>query len=215
MRGKFIVFEGADGSGKTEAIRYVKARMDKRQIPYCLTREPGGTKIGEKVREILLTPDMGEMTPKTELLLFSAARANHCELIIAPAILSGKMVICDRFDYSTIAYQLAGRGRLEYEKAFRQVTDFAKGETNPDLVVLLDIDTDVAIARLDQRLNEKNRLDVEPKSFHASVRESYLNQMQRDSRSEWAKINANLSKKAVGEACWQAVAQCIGISNSA
>jgi dTMP kinase len=211
MRGKFIVFEGADGSGKTTAIQHVMTKMDESAIPYRLTREPGGTQAGETVRHLLLTPNMGEITPKMELLLFSAARTNHCELIIAPAILNGTTVICDRFDYSTIAYQLAGRGRLEYETAFQQITEFARGGVNPDLVVLLDIDTDEALRRMNQRPEEKNRLDREAETFHASVRKSYLDQMQRDSRSKWAKINANLSKEEVGDACWQAVAKCLGI----
>ena len=135
--GKFITFEGPDGSGKTTQITMLANLLQERGYSVFLTREPGGTSIGEKIRQILHDPDNTEMIPRAEILLYSASRAQLVDEVIRPRLESGEVVLCDRFYDSTFAYQGHGRG-LSLEQ-LRQITEFAVGGLCPDLTIYIDI----------------------------------------------------------------------------
>lgn len=170
MRGRFITFEGIEGSGKSTQIRLLTAVLEQRRIPYILTREPGGPPISERIRGLLLDPLNAEMVPETELLLYSASRAQHTKEVIIPALWEGKHVICDRYYDSSYAYQGAAR---QLDKEFiRILTAFCTYQTDPDLTVLLDLDVEAGMARIQNR--ELDRLEQESWDFHKKVRQQYL-----------------------------------------
>ena len=176
LKGKFIVFEGGDKSGKTTQIKLLKEYLKKNGHIVFLTREPGGTSsiIAEKIRSIILDKDHKEMHARTELLLFLASRAQHVEEIIKPAIEEGKIVLSDRFDGSTFAYQ--GVARKLNLKEIRKINNWAKDNIKPDLVIYIDISPEEAKKR---KRNEKyDRLDREEKLFHEDVRKGFLRQVE-------------------------------------
>ena len=168
-RGKFIVFEGGEGSGKDTHIERLKPLYPKA----VFTREPGGTKIGERIRELLLSKKSAEMEVRTELLLFLAARAQLIEEVIAPALQAGKMVVSNRFGLSTIAYQIYGRQRQAYLPFLREVSGFVIGEYIPNACLLLDVTPTVGLERTKKRLEASTRFDEEKLAFHEQVREGY------------------------------------------
>ncbi len=172
-RGKFIVFEGGEGSGKDTNIDRLKEEyVGKPDIVF--TREPGGTILGERIREILLTNSVSPMSIKTELLLFLAARAQLLEEIIVPALTSGKTVVSNRFGLSTIAYQIYGRKRQEYLPFLLSVSEFIIDKWKPDAYILLDVSSEVGLARVISRKGEVTRFDTEKLAFHKRVRNGYL-----------------------------------------
>src|SRR3989344_4774862 len=169
MRGKFIVIEGGDGAGKDTQIDLLKKTLGEKGFVY--TRDPGGTELGMKLREIL---QYGEKVAKeTELLLFLASRAQLVQEVILPAINKGKHVICNRFDPSTIAYQIYARERRGLENLVRAASVFARGEAHPDLVIYLDVTPEVGLARGDTRGEKKTRFEREELAFHERVKEGY------------------------------------------
>lgn len=172
-RGKFITFEGIDGSGKTTQIRYLDDFLRARGLETLLLREPGGTKIGEAVRDLLLDMRFEEMTPETELFLFEAARAQLVRQGIRPALDRGVWVISDRFHDSSLAYQGYGRG-LPLEEV-RALNRLAVGETLPDLTILLELGPKARAARLEKRRHDglKDRIDVETEDFKQRVCEGF------------------------------------------
>lgn len=169
MHGKFIVFEGGEGSGKDTHIERLKPLYP----DAVFTREPGGTKIGERIRELLLSKQSTDMKVRTELLLFLAGRAQLIEEVIAPALVAGKIVISNRFGLSTIAYQIYGRERQEYLPFLREVSAFVIGQYIPNACVLLDVTPLVGLERTKQRSEEPTRFDEEKLAFHERVREGY------------------------------------------
>ncbi|ACV61063.1 thymidylate kinase [Desulfofarcimen acetoxidans DSM 771] len=184
MRGVFIVFEGIDGSGKTTQINILyKNLLQHNRIKnqpagseyVLLTREPGGTATSELIRNILLNPANDKLCARTEALLYAAARAQHVEERIRPALSSGKIVICDRFIDSSLAYQGYGRGQdLSF---LHNLNQLAAGGLKPDLTILLDLPVGAALKRLNNRQVsgiEKDRLESEAVSFYERVREGYL-----------------------------------------
>lgn len=171
-KGKFIVFEGGDKSGKTTQINLATQYLKSKNLDVLLTREPGGTDsvIAEKIRGIILDKDHQEMHARTELLLYLASRAQHVEEIVKPALNQGRIVLCDRFDGSSFAYQGAARNLNLRE--IRPINNWAKDNLQPDLVIYIDISPEQAEAR--RRDDKHDRLDGETREFHQAVRQGYL-----------------------------------------
>jgi dTMP kinase len=165
----FVTFEGPEGCGKSTQARRLAAALEARGWPARLTREPGGAPIAEQIRAVLLTPENGAMTPGAELLLYLAARAQHTDEVIRPALRAGVTVLCDRYSDSTIAYQGYGHGLPLAE--VERMDAFATGGLRPDLTILLDVPVAVGLAR--KRGAEWNRLEGQAVAFHERVRAGY------------------------------------------
>lgn len=169
----FITLEGGDGAGKTTVIGRLAAFLQNQSMPYLITREPGGIEIAEKIRSIILDPAHTEMDARTEALLYAAARSQHLEQRVRPALKEGLIVLCDRFVDSSIVYQGHARG-LGMEEV-RNINKFAVGDLMPDLTFYLDIEPERGLARIAASgSREINRLDLENLDFHRKVREAYL-----------------------------------------
>ncbi len=178
-KGKFIVIEGIEGSGKSTLNRRLKESLEKAGYNILLTREPGGTKIGQDIRTLLLSDreEFSSMDFKTELLLFFADRAQHIEEIILPALDDGQLVLCDRYFYSTLAYQHFGRG-LE-RGMIDTLIQLVVGTTIPDLVILVDLDPTTALTRAKSR-SSLDRIEKEDISFHTKIRDGFLKLAKED-----------------------------------
>ena len=166
--GKFITLEGVDGAGKTTHVKFIKKYLSDLDINFIMTREPGGTLLGEQLREILLHD---EMTPETETLLMFAARSEHIEKVIDPNLKEGKVVISDRFTDATYAYQSGGKGVKE--KKIDIIKEWVQGSLQPDLTFLFDLSVEISIERL-IKTREMDKFEMEEKSFHENIRQKYL-----------------------------------------
>lgn len=166
----FITFEGPEGSGKSTQLPKLAQYLESLNLPVVKTREPGGTAIGDQIREVLVSLDNTELHPRTEILLFLAARAQLVEELIIPSLRQNKIILCDRYGDSTLAYQGYGHG-LDLE-TLRAMLEFATGGLKPDLTILLDIDVLTGLKRKKVK-EEWNRLDAFELSFHERVREGY------------------------------------------
>jgi dTMP kinase len=187
--GLFITLEGPDGSGKTTTMRLLEEKMKQSGIDFIKTREPGGSPISEKVREIVLGIGNEEMDPRTEALLIAGARRQHVVEKIRPALQAGKTVLCDRFIDSSLAYQGAGRG-IGIEEVLN-INLFAVGETLPDMTFYLDVDAATGLERIAaSRGREINRLDKEDISFHDKVQKGY-EEIMAMFPSRFKRIDAN------------------------
>ncbi len=171
VRGRLITFEGIDGTGKTTQIVRLTEKLREIGKEVQVLREPGGTSIGESVREILLDRQHTNMCMETELLLFAAARAQLVREIILPALETGSWVICDRFYDSTMAYQGYGRG-LDLN-VIRALNQLAVGACRPDITILLDLPVELAVKRLNGRKEKADRLDHESLAFMQRIRDGY------------------------------------------
>lgn len=171
MKNFFITFEGPEGSGKTTQINFLTEFLQEKGFEVFQTREPGGTMIGDKIRQILLDQENIEMDPVTEIFLYEAVRVEHVNKKILPALKSGKVVISDRFYDSTLAYQGFARG-LPTEQV-ETCNHFAVGDTHPQLTILLDVATEVSAARVEKR-GYVDRIESEGQSFHQKVRDGFL-----------------------------------------
>jgi len=198
MKGKFITFEGPDGSGKGTIIKYVKRFLEKNGIDYVLTREPGGIEISEEIREIILNKKHLSMDERTEALLYAAARRQHLVEIVVPALKKGKIVICDRFVDSSLAYQGYARG-IGIDEVLK-INRFAIDELMPDLTIFLDVRPEVGLERINKsKVRKKDRLDLESLGFHKRVHEGYQRVLERYP-NRIKSINAEESIKSVSEA---------------
>jgi dTMP kinase len=174
----FVTFEGPEGSGKTTQVRMVAERLKQKSIPYVMTEEPGGTPMGVKIREVLLNCQSFPITPLAELFLFQAARCQHVETIIRPALQKNKTVICDRFTDATVAYQGAGRG-LDKD-IIHHLNSLTTLSLKPDKTFLFDIPVAEGIRRALDRMNgntsplREDRFENEALQFHQRVRDEYL-----------------------------------------
>jgi len=177
MRGRFITLEGSEGSGKSTNLAYIHHQLQQAGIDVVLTREPGGTPLGEQIRGLLLDHRQSSMTSDTELLLMFAARAQHLQELILPAIESGKWVLCDRFTDATYAYQGAGRGISEQRIAILE--QWVQGELRPDLTFFLDLPVAQGLARAGER-SSPDRFEREQIDFFERVRQGYLVQAERE-----------------------------------
>ncbi len=169
-RGKFITFEGCDGSGKSTQLRLLSEYLSKAGIPYIFTREPGGGKISESIREILLSGKNMEMTDECEALLYAASRVQHLHDRVEPALSEGKLVICDRYVDSSLAYQAHARGLGE--EFVRKINAFALEQYRPDVTVFIDLTPEAAFLRK-HGADENDRLEQAGMAFHKRVYEGY------------------------------------------
>lgn len=169
MRGKFITFEGIDGAGKSSHVEWLAELLRQKGLTAHVTREPGGTELGEELRELLLHRSMDL---ETETLLMFAARREHLAKLIEPALAAGEWVICDRFSDATYAYQGGGRG-LERSK-LQQLEHWVHGHLQPDLTLLFDLPLDVARERIALASRVLDRFEQERADFHERVRQAYL-----------------------------------------
>ncbi|MDD3712474.1 MAG: dTMP kinase [Candidatus Izemoplasmatales bacterium] len=173
MKGKFITFEGTEGSGKTSVIKEVKKHYELQGYAVMVTREPGGISISEKIRDILLNKENTEMDPRTEALLFAAARRQHLVEKIKPALDKGMIVLCDRFVDSSLVYQGYARN-IGIDKVY-DINYFAIEDALPDLTIFVDVRPEVGLKRVFQTPNrEVNRLDLENMDFHKLIYRGYL-----------------------------------------
>jgi len=170
-RGKFITIEGQDGAGKSTNVAVIEACLQSNMIDYVHSREPGGTPLGETLRELLLSSKDNSIGHKAELLLVFAARAQHIEDLIEPALAAGKWVLCDRFTDATYAYQGGGRGMSQTD--ISELEQHVQGELRPDLTLLLDIPVALGESRAGQR-SEPDRFEIQQQHFKQQVRDCYL-----------------------------------------
>ena len=202
MKGKFIVLEGGEGSGKTTQINYLEAwlrqRSDLSFTKIELTREPGGSPLCQKIRQVLLTPDGSEeMQNCTELLLYAADRAQHVDAWLRPWLNNGALVLCDRYTASTIAYQGYGRG-LD-KTLVDEINQIATGGLEPDLTLWLDLDPEVGLARAQAR-GTRDRVEQADLQFHQNVRSGFADlhqQNQLENPNQFIRIEADQPIQAV------------------
>lgn len=181
MRGKFITFEGTEGSGKTSVIKKIRTHYEKLGLKVLTTREPGGIRISEQIRSILLSKENNEMDARTEALLFAAARRQHLVEVIEPALNEGYIVICDRFIDSSLVYQGLARD-IGIDKVY-EMNCFAIEGVLPDLTIFVDVRPEVGLGRVFSTPNrEVNRLDLEKLSFHQKIYQGYLDLIQKYDR---------------------------------
>src|SRR5215467_12336351 len=176
QNGKFISFEGIEGCGKTTQIALLSEYLKKHSVPHTITREPGGTAVGEGIRKILLHSETIHLTPASELLLFYASRIQNIQEKIRPALARGEMVICDRYYHASMAYQGYGRGiSLEF---IQKLTDLVCHPYRPDMTFLLDVEPEVGLARARARNHGRSenegRFEAEDMEFYNRVRDGYL-----------------------------------------
>ena len=207
----FITFEGGEGCGKSTQARVLERRLRDQNIPAILTHEPGGTALGNELRKLLKRkpcPERSEgtpLSPQAELLLFAASRAQLIAEVICPALDLGKVVICDRFSYSTLVYQ--GYGRELGLDMVEMVNSWATQNLKPDIVIFLDISPEQGLAR---KRSLKDRFELEDLSFHRRVQEGYLKMAAADP-DRWLVIDATLPKAKISHIIWEKVSQLLPI----
>jgi len=180
--GRFLSFEGIEGCGKTTQIAILSEYLSKRSIPFTVTREPGGTAVGEGIRKILLDSETIHLTAASELLLFYASRSQNIAEKILPSLERGQVVICDRFYHASMAYQGYGRGiPLEF---IDKLTDLVCGEHRPEITVLLDIAPEIGLSRArsrnEQKASNEGRFEMEDVVFYTKIRNGYLELAKHD-----------------------------------
>lgn len=177
MSGLFLTLEGPEGAGKSTNRDYLARQLEAAGLTVCLTREPGGTPLAERVRELLLNPSAEPMAVDTELLLVFAARAQHLASVIKPALARGEIVLCDRFTDATYAYQGAGRG-LSQER-IATLEQFVQGTLRPDITLIFDLPIEIGLARAAAR-GRLDRFEQEGHAFFEAVRQCYLARARAD-----------------------------------
>ncbi|OJG71966.1 thymidylate kinase [Enterococcus phoeniculicola] len=204
VNGLFITVEGPDGAGKTSVIEELYPRLQAlTNQPIIKTREPGGIAIAEKIRHVILDPKNDAMDERTEALLYAAARRQHLVEKVFPALSEGKIVLCDRFVDSSLAYQ--GAGRRIGVAAIAEMNEFATEGLTPNFTLYLDIDSDTGLRRIAQhRSHQMDRLDSEGLEFHQRVRHAYL-KLAEENPTRITKIDARQGLLDVIEDCYQAV----------
>ncbi len=201
-RGKLISFEGGEGAGKSVQVKRLRDRLSARGKNVVVVREPGGSVISEKIRQIVLSPKNTGMAYTTEVLLFQAARSQIYREIINPSLKLGKYVLADRTRDSSVVYQgiVRGFGR----KLIEQLNDFSTESTYPDLTILLDIPVEAGLSRRNKS-EKMDRLDMETKEFHEKVRAAYLNLVKNDDRKRWVIIDARQYVEDIEEEIWEVI----------
>lgn len=211
MAGLFVTFEGGEGSGKSTQLARLAARLRARGIEPVVTREPGGTPLAEGIRELLLDPARrpGAMS---EVLLMEAARADLVANLVRPALAAGRVVLCDRYDDSTLAYQGGGRGLDSGLLAL--LNQAATGGLEPDLTLLYDVPPEVGLARRASAAGETNRLDREPTDFHERVRRCFL-ALAAAEPARWVVLDATASPDELERPGWAALEERLAAAGSA
>lgn len=192
----FVTLEGPEGAGKSTVARQLAATLEEQGHKTVLTREPGSGQLGQQIRALLLESD--GMSQTCELFLFLADRAQHVESLVRPALAAGSVVLCDRYADSTIVYQGHARGHSVEE--LTELNSLATGGLKPDVTLLLDLDPELGLARLES----KDRLDSEPLEFHQKVRQGFLAEAKKDPE-RWVIIDASGPAEDVFAACWSAL----------
>ena len=200
----FITFEGGEGSGKSSQTRALYRQLTRLDIPAILIHEPGSTVLGEKLTRLLKWGKSTDISPLTELMLFNASRVQLLDEIIKPTLKAGKIVICDRYTDSTIAYQ--GYGRKIDIDTIKNVNDIATGALKPDLTVLLDIPVREGFAR--KTGQKPDRFEKEAQAFHQRVRKGYL-QLACEEPQRWLVIDAMLPKEKIKQIIWEKVSSLL------
>jgi dTMP kinase len=209
--GKLISFEGSEGSGKSTQIAHLAQRLQNAKLDVISTREPGGTEIGEQIRNIIVHNSKGdEMCAETELLLFAAARAQLVREVIAPALLRGAFVLSDRFLDSSTVYQ--GIGRNLAMGPVNQINRFAVGNVMPDLTIVIDVPTSVSLARIHQRASDlPDRMERENIDFYEKVRAGYL-VLAKGMPERFAVIDGTKREDVIEKQVWAAVQERLVIA---
>jgi dTMP kinase len=212
LRGKFIVFDGNEGCGKSTQAAMLRDRLVAAGLEVLLVRDPGTTRIGEQIRQILLDPRNTDMSMRCEMLLYMSARAQMMKELILPALTAGKVVLSDRFISSTLAYQLGGDGLTAAE--IRAVGEVAISGRWPDLTIILDLPVEVSAARVRPKFTasphnpestaEKDRIEQRSRAYHEQVRQNYLKQASAQSE-KYRVIDASRPPEVVIEDVWEVV----------
>ena len=200
----FITFEGGEGSGKTAQARALHRRLTRLDIPVMLVHEPGGTPLGSRIARMLQWAREVDISPLSELLLFNASRAQLMDEVIRPELASGKVVVCDRYTDSTVAYQ--GYGRSLDLTVIRKINDIATSGLFPALTVLLDVPVKEGFAR--KGVSVRDRFEQEGISFHQRVRDGYL-RLAEIEPERWLVIDATQSRKRIADIIWERVSQLL------
>lgn len=195
-KGKFITFEGGEGSGKSTQIDLLLANLKNHGIDVLKTREPGGTNVGESIRKILVNGKINNISPFTELFLNSASRKEHIDKIIKPSLNNGKWVLCDRYIDSTLVYQGYGHG-LDL-KLINKINQLTVGEYIPDLTFVFDLNPQLGLKRAKNRITNEDRYEKMDISFHLTIRNSFLKVAKTD-LDKYKIIDASLDKEKISE----------------
>jgi dTMP kinase len=212
--GRLISFEGSEGSGKSTQLIRLAAHLQKLKREVITVREPGGTEIGEQIRNIIVHNSRGdEMCPETELLLFTAARAQLVREIIAPALIDGKIVLSDRFLDSSTVYQ--GIGRNLALDPVNQINRFAVGNVMPDVTIVIDVPSEVGLARIRQRATDlPDRMERENLNFYKKVRDGYL-VLAKGLPERFVVVDGTLSESVLEKKIWAAISERVsGLNHS-
>ena len=183
----FLAFEGLDGAGKSTLIQGLKSELERLGMAAVVSREPGGTSLGQEIRQMLLRVQGEAPVARAEALLYQADRAQHVETLIRPALASGRWVLSDRFTASSVAFQGGGRDLSVAEVQW--LNQFSTGGLKPDLFILLDLTVEESLRRLAGRATEADRFEREEKDFHERVRQGYLS-LAKEEPSRWLVLNA-------------------------
>lgn len=207
-KGLFITFEGSEGTGKTTQIQRLAMRLEENGRQVVVTREPGGTPLGEKIRHLLMHSKSGaNMVPRTELLLFEASRAQHVDELIKPQLARGAVVISDRFHDSTTVYQ--GVGRSINGKSVETINEFAINSHVPDLTILIDLDPEEGFQRIQDRNTDlPDRMEQENMNFYQAVRQGFLDLAEKE-KYRFLIIDGNQSVDEVEEVIWNEIKERI------
>jgi dTMP kinase len=207
-KGMFITFEGSEGTGKTTQIQRLSTRLEGLGKKVVISREPGGTPLGEDIRHLLKHADGGDnMVPRSELLLFAASRAQHVDEFIQPNLDEGNVVICDRFLDSTTVYQ--GVARAIDSSTVETVNQIAIASTLPDITVLIDLDPEEGFKRIQSRNTEPpDRMEQEHMDFYKAVRQGYLD-LAADHQERFLVVNGHQSIETVEQAIWDGIKERI------
>ncbi|TME40216.1 MAG: dTMP kinase [Chloroflexi bacterium] len=205
----FITFEGTEGSGKSWQVRALVERLRARDLSVLQTHEPGGTPLGDQVRQLVLLREDLNLSPHTEALLMNASRSQLVTQVICPALERGEVVVCDRFADSTRAYQGAGRG-LDVQ-ALNSVISFATADLEPDMTMLLDLPVEIGLARKHTQPGW-NRFEAETLAFHERVRAAYR-AMAHDDPQRWQCFDASRPPEELADHIWAAVAPRMGLES--
>lgn len=214
MPGHLITVEGVDGSGKTTLIRELQQKLSDAGFSVVITREPGGCPLADAIRGILLDPKNRDLTSRSELLLFAAARAQHVETVIQPAINAGKVVLCDRFTDSTIAYQGYGRG-LEMGQIL-ELNRYAQNTTLIWKTLLIDLDPKIALERaLGRELGkteeeQESRFETEALEFHTRVRNGFL-ELSKENSERFIQLDGDREQLDIVQEAWKRLRACLAV----
>ena len=203
MQGRLITLEGVDGAGKSTQLLRIEQELKAHRIPYLLTREPGGTSIGEAIRKVLLSPDFGEMAPETEALLYAASRAQHVREVIRPALQEGRIVLCDRYYDSSLVYQ--GIARHLGIDWIKYINERAMDGLMPDRTLVFLLSPAEGLRRA-QQSHTPDRLEGEKMAFHQVVYEGYVHLAQQDGGNRIVPIDAAKPVEEVWEEVKKALA---------